>query len=535
MKKFAKYLALLLAMLMAFSLMAACGGDKTEEEKPADDQQQGEDKPADEGEKDTSGGVQSKNKPNNAVVIATANEPPTMAPHQHNAVAGGYMNILTHNYMFKTNIDTLAPEPGLIESWENISDTEWILNVREGVKFHDGSDLDADDIIASMQYAKDHSTYTSTFTQFYKSVEKVDDMTVKVTTNEAYAKTLYDLASHAILPSELIAKGDDAIAATPIGTGPYKFVKWNLGDSIEFERFDEYWEGQPAIEKLTYRIIPEGSSRTIALEAGEIDFIVEVDNNDMKRIEETEGLAVVNKTGTSFNFLVLNNERHPFDNKDFRHFMNCAVDKDALVMVALNGYGTGNYTQTPVVFEGAATVVPDKYDKELAQKHLDASGVDPTTVSFSCICSDDVKRRCGEVIQAQLAEFGVTMELESMDLATYLDVAGTGDFDTCIGGYTTNLMLNLIEGKFTEKQIGGSNWSRTVDPKIDEMYYDAVGTLDDAERNAKLTELANYINEVCPQVPTYGQNVTRAYNDDLVGINVSATNTLYWGAVSWAD
>ena len=534
MKKFANYLALLLAMLMAFSLMAACGGDK-EEEKPADDQQQGEDKPADEGEKDTSGGVQSKNKPNNAVVIATANEPPTMAPHQHNAVAGGYMNILTHNYMFKTNIDTLAPEPGLIESWENISDTEWILHVREGVKFHDGSDLDAEDIIASMQYAKDHSTYTSTFTQFYKSVEKVDDMTVKVTTNEAYAKTLYDLASHAILPSELIAQGDDAIAATPIGTGPYKFVKWNLGDSIEFERFDEYWEGQPAIEKLTYRIIPEGSSRTIALEAGEIDFIVEVDNNDMKRIEETEGLAVVNKTGTSFNFLVLNNERHPFDNKDFRHFMNCAVDKDALVMVALNGYGTGNYTQTPVVFEGAATVVPDKYDKELAQKHLDASGIDPTTVSFSCICSDDVKRRCGEVIQAQLAEFGVTMTLESMDLATYLDVAGTGDFDTCIGGYTTNLMLNLIEGKFTEKQIGGSNWSRTVDPKIDEMYYDAVGTLNDAERNAKLTELANYINEVCPQVPTYGQNVTRAYNDDLVGINVSATNTLYWGSVSWAQ
>jgi len=535
MKKFAKYLALLLAMLMAFSLMAACGGDKTEDEQPADDQQQGEDKPADEGEKDTSGGVQSKNKPNNAVVIATANEPPTMAPHQHNAVAGGYMNILTHNYMFKTNIDTLAPEPGLIESWENISDTEWVLHVREGVKFHDGSDLDAEDILASMQYAKDHSTYTSTFTQFYKSVEKVDDMTVKVTTNEAYAKTLYDLASHAILPSELIAQGDDAIAATPIGTGPYKFVKWNLGDSIEFERFDEYWEGTPAIEKLTYRIIPEGSSRTIALEAGEIDFIVEVDNNDMKRIEETEGLAVVNKTGTSFNFLVLNNERHPFDNKDFRHFMNCAVDKDALVMVALNGYGTGNYTQTPVVFEGAATVVPDKYDKELAQKHLDASGIDPTTISFSCICSDDVKRRCGEVIQAQLAEFGVTMELESMDLATYLDVAGTGEFDTCIGGYTTNLMLNLIEGKFTEKQIGGSNWSRTVDPKIDEMYYDAVGTLDDAERNAKLTELANYINEVCPQVPTYGANVTRAYNDDLVGINVSATNTLYWGAVSWAD
>ena len=530
MKKLAKLFSLLLVFAMAFSLLAACGGgeEATTEENKTETNTNTENKTESKDE-----GVASQNKANNTVVIATANEPPTMAPHQHNAVAGGYMNILTHNGMFQTNLETLAPEPGLIESWENVSDTEWILNVREGVKFHDGSDLDAEDIVASMQYAKDHSTYTSTFTQFYKSVEKVDDMTVKVVTNEAYAKTLYDLASHYILPSELIAKGDEEIAANPIGTGPYKFVKWNLGDSVEFEAFDEYWEGAPAIKNLKYRIIPEGSSRTIGLEAGEVDLIVEVDNNDMARLEETPGIATINITGTSFNFLVLNNERAPFDNKDFRHFMNCAVDKDALVAVALNGYGTGNYTQTPVVFEGAATVVPDKYDKELAKKHLEASGIDPKTVSFSCICSDDVKRRCGEVIQASLAEYGITMNLESMDLATYLDVAGTGDFDTCIGGYTTNLMLNLIEGKFTEKQIGGSNWSRTVDPKIDEMYYEAVGILDDAERNAKLTELANYINEVCPQVPTYGANVTRAYNDDLQGVAVSATGTLYWNAVSW--
>ncbi len=532
MKKLAKLLSLLLVFALSFSLLAACGGG--DEEVVEND---GENKAETNNTADSSndGGVQSQNKPNNAVVIATANEPPTMAPHQHNAVAGGYMNILTHNSMFKTNLDTLAPEPGLIESYEIISDTEWQLKVREGVKFHDGSTLDADDIIASMEYARAQSAYTSTFTTFWKSVDKVDDMTVLVTTNEVYAKTLYDLASHYILPSELIAKGNEAIAETPIGTGPYKFVKWNLGDSVEFVRFEEYWEGTPAIENLKYRIIPEGSSRTIALEAGEIDFIVEVDNNDMARLEETEGLATINITGTSFNHLTINNERAPFDNRDFRHFMNCAIDKDALVAVALNGYGTGNYTQTPVVFEGAATEIPDKYDKELAQKYLDASGIDPTTVNFSCICSDDVKRRCGEVIQASLAEYGVTMELESMDLATYLDVASTGDFDACIGGYTTNLMLNFIEGKFTEKQIGGANWSRTVDPKFDEMYYKAVGILDDAERNALLTELANYINEVCPQVPTYGANVTRAYNDDLQGIKVSATNGLYWGDVSWAE
>lgn len=504
-KSFAKLLALSVVCIMAFSLFAACG-NKDE---------------GGEGGKDS-------------VIIATANEPPTMAPHQHSAVAGGYMNILTHNTLFKTDIETLEPVPCLVESYELLSDKEWQLNLRKGVKFHNGEEMKAADVIASMEYARSFPSFTSTYTEFWDKVEAKDDYTLVVTTKEIYAKTLRDLGSHYVLPKSLIESGHD-FNAEPVGTGPYKFVNWKLGDQIEFEAFEDYWEGAPAIKHLTYRIIPEGSSRTIALEAGEIDFIVEVDNNDLGRLEEDEGITVINKTGTSFNFMVLNNEKHPFDNKDFRHAMNCAIDKDALVEVALNGAGTGNFTQTPIVFEGKATNIPDRYDLDLARDYLQKSGIDPTTVSFSCICSDDVKRRCGEVIQANLQELGITMTLESMDLATYLSAAADGSLDACIGGYTTTNMMSFIEGKMTSKQIGGSNWQRTNDPYIDSAYEDAVKTLDDDARNAKLTEIANYINDLCPQVPTYGQNITRAYNSKLQNIDVSATNTLYWQYVSWAE
>ena len=525
MKKLVKLLSLVLVFGLAFSLMAACGGNNDANTGNSGNNAE---------TNNTNGSGSGETKTD--VVIATANEPPTMAPHQHNAVAGGYMNILTHNTLLKLDLETLSPVPNLVESYEVLSDLEWQLNLRHDVKFHDGSDMTAEDVVASMQYAREHTSYTSTYSSFWDKLEIKDDYTIILTTKDVYAKTLYDLASHYVLPKELIEKGDDAIAATPIGTGPFKFVKWTLGDSVEFEAFEDYWEGAPAIKKITYRIIPEGSSRTIALEAGEIDFIVEVDNNDLSRLEETDGIEVINKTGTSFNFLVLNNEKAPFDNQDFRHFMNCAIEKDALVAVALNGAGTGNYTQTPVVFAGgAATEIPDSYDLEKAQEYLDKSGIDPKTVVFSCICSDDVKRRCGEVIQANLAEFGVTMNLESMDLATYLSAAADGDFETCIGGYTTSNMMSFIEGKFTSKSINGSNWTRTNDPKIDELYDKATKTLDADERNAILTECANYINEICPQVPTYGANVTRAYIDDLQGIEVSAANTLRWQYVSWGE
>jgi len=468
------------------------------------------------------------------VIIATANEPPTLAPHLHSAVAGGYMNILTHNTLLRSNIDTLDPEPQLIESWEVLDDHTWQFKLREGVKFHNGHVLNAEDVKASMEFAREQVSFTASYSQFWDSIEVIDDLTFNVVTKEVYAKTLIDMSSHYALPKELLDSGHD-FNADPVGTGPYKFVKWTLGDKVEFEAFEDYYEGAPAIKHLTYRIIPEGSSRTIALEAGEIDFIVEVDNNDLPRLDSDDGITVINKTGTSFNFLVLNNERPPFDNQDFRHAINCAVNKDSLVAVALNGAGTGNYTQTPIVFPGHASEIPDKYDVELAKQYLEKSGVDPKSVSFSCVCSDDVKRRCGEVIQAALAELGITMNLESMDLATYLSAAADGSLEACIGGYTAGSMMGFLEGKFTSKQIGGSNWTRTNDPKIDQMYSDATKILDDEQRNAALTELCNYINEICPQCPTYGANVTRAYNSNLQGIEVSATNTLRWQYVSWAQ
>jgi peptide/nickel transport system substrate-binding protein len=286
---------------------------------------------------------------------------------------------------------------------------------------------------------------------------------------------------------------------------------------------------------MTWRIIPEGSSRTISLEAGEIDVIIEVETNDLARMEENEEIAVYNIPGTSFNWLILNNEVAPFDNQDFRHFMNCAIQKDALVEVALNGAGTGNYRQSPGMFAGATDRNIDKYDPELAKEYLEKSGVDPTTVVFSCICSDDVKRRCGEVMQATLAEYGVTMNLESMDLATYLSAAGEGNFEACIGNCTTSNSLGFIEYKYHSKMIGGSNWTRTNDPKIDALYDEAVQTLDETKRMELVEECIAYIQEICPQVPTYSMNMVRAMDADLEGFEMNASGNTYWHYVSWAE
>ena len=520
---FMRLLGLALVFVMAFSLFAACG----EKEEVVENNNEAQTEEKTEEQNETA-------EVRDNIIIATANEPPTLHPYEHSAIAASYMNLLTFDYFLRTNVDTLEPEVGVITAWENPSDTEWVFTIRDDVYFHDGAKVTAEDLVASMEYAREKEAYTINYSEFWESAEVIDETHFKVTTKTVYAKTLYDMSSHRVLPKKLIDEQND-FNANPMGSGPYKFVEWDLGNSLTFEANEEYWDGAPGIKNMTWRIIPEGSSRTIALEAGEIDVIIEVETNDLNRLEENEEISVYNIPGTSFNWLILNNEVAPFDNQDFRHFMNCAIQKDALVEVALNGAGTGNYRQSPGMFAGATDRNIDEYNPDLAKEYLEKSGIDPTTVVFSCICSDDVKRRCGEVIQATLAEYGVTMNLESMDLATYLSAAGEGNFEACIGNCTTSNSLGFIEYKYHSKMIGGSNWTRTNDPKIDALYDEAVQTLDETKRMELVEECIAYIQEICPQVPTYSMNMVRAMDADLEGFEMNASGNTYWHYVSWAE
>ena len=514
MKKLVTLFSLTMAMVLVFALFAACG--KTEDDQT------------------TSGGEGQTASGRTDVIIATANEPPTLHPYNHNAVAANYMNGLTYNTLMTSDLDTMEPIPCLAEKVAPIDDNNWEIQLVKGVKFHNGEEMKAADVKASMEWGRsDYSAYTSIYTNWWDEIEVVDDYTIRVHTPTPCAKATINLTRMKIVPKSLIDAGND-FNANPIGTGPYKFVKWTLGDSLEFEAFEDYFKGAPAIKSMTWRIVPEGSSRTIALEAGEIDFIVEVESNDLTRLQESKGITVLNQTGTGHNGMILNTKQYPFDNVDFRKALNCMVDKNAVMQVALNGAGTGIWGQTPAVFPGYSEENIDSYDLKKAQEYLDKSGMDPSTVVFSCICSDDVKRRAAEVIQANLAEFGITMNLESMDLATYLAAVQDGDFEAALGGYTTSDMMSYIEGKYLSVAAGGSAKNFT-DDKLDELYLKAVKTLDEKDRMDLLEQCAARLNEMCPQVTTYLTNVTRAYNADLQGIKVSPSGGLHWEDVSWGE
>ena len=145
---------------------------------------------------------------------------------------------------------------------------------------------------------------------------------------------------------------------------------------------------------MIWKIIPEGSSRTIALEAGEIDFIVEVETMDYERLKGDDNITVLEYESTEHNWLMLNNEKTGLDNENVRHAMNCAIDKESIVTVALNGLGKAAVSQTPYNLDGYSEENADQYDPEKAKEWMDASGVDPASIELSIICFQRYEETC---------------------------------------------------------------------------------------------------------------------------------------------
>ncbi|MBM6918943.1 ABC transporter substrate-binding protein [Intestinimonas butyriciproducens] len=511
MKKKTRILSFLLATVMASGLLAGCSSDGGDKDSGKEDG----------GKKDS-------------IVIATMGETPSLSPTEHNAVAGSYMNILTYNTLFKTSMD-LEPVPDLVDSYENVDDSTWHFKLKEGVKFHNGDTMTADDVVASLQWAQGFAE-VNLYNKNFISISKVDDLTVEIKTDGPDAMVLSNLTSHgnAVVPKKLIDEGHD-FNADPIGTGPYKLVEWKRGDSLEFEAFEDYFEGAPSIKHMTWKIIPEGSSRTIALEAGEIDFIIEVEAMDADRLKENSDLSVIEYNATNLTWLMLNNEVPGLDNQDVRHAINTAIDKESVVTVAYNGMATPALSQMPMNFEGATEENADTYDVEKAKEWLEKSGVDPASVQFSIICSDDTKKRAGEVIQANLKEIGINCEIESMDLATYLSATAEGDFTAAIGGYSSDSLLSYVVGVYHSSSINASNKTRLNNPEVDALIDKAKITVDAAERKPIMEELSALLNEICSQAPIYQPISMRAFDARLQGVEITDGGTIFWQYVSWGE
>lgn len=476
----------------------------------------------------------SSGKKDTLIVLAQA-EPSSVSTVDHNAVVGMYMNNLTHNGLFYVD-ENMVLHPDLVDTYKMLSDTEWEFKLKKGVKFHNGAELKAEDVKASLELCKE-SPAVAQFGVSTGKIDVIDKYTVKITTDGPQSGLLMDLSNHAnfILPAELIKSGHD-FNKEPIGTGPYKLVEWKIGENLEFEAFADYFKGEPAIKKIIWKIVPEGSSRSLALESGQADLVIDVASTDVDRLKSNSNLTVFEIPALSPQLMMMNCEAAPFNNQAFRRAVAAAIDKNAVMQVCESGGGVISDTILPQIYPGVVADGMPTYDVEKAKQYLAESGLSPEECEFSILCANDMRLRMNQVIQSNLKEnLGIKINLVSVDVSTVLEKTSSGDFQAVSSGYAASSLLTYVQSRYHSDSINGSNVSRINVKEIDDLIDKLGRTMDPDEFAAVTTQLCKLINDYCPEVPLYTKLTRRAYNKKLQGFNCNGIGMTDFSKLSWGD
>lgn len=381
--------------------------------------------------------------PGGDLVVAISADPPGWDP---SASTSQEIARVTYHNVFEGLVrfdENGAIVPALAESWRWSDDSLALTFVlREGVRFHDGSRLSLDDVVAKFDRARDPDS-GHTNAAYYEVIDEVltnpESREVTFVLSRPSRSFLYDLAR----PDSIIypAGSEATQRRQPVGTGPFRFVSYREGAEVRLERFDAYYlDGVPYLESATFRILGDPSTRLAALLAGDIDMIgTSLSPEQFLQLRDRPGFVATEGTATTEITLAMNNARAPFDDLRVRRAVQHAIDKRALVDGAMFGLGTviGTHMSPAesyyVDLSGRYPYDPDQARALLAE----AGHPDGFSVVLELPEPYAIERRAGQVVAQQLEEIGIDVDLRIVEWATWIQrIFLGGDYAMTIIGHS---------------------------------------------------------------------------------------------------
>ena len=381
--------------------------------------------------------------------------------------------------------------------------------------------------------AVNKSAAVGSFAAWYQDVEIIDDRTFVIVTNAPSERILYDLAQYSfVVPKKLLDEGYN-FSEGPIGTGPYQLVEWKLGDRLVFKANEDYFlpEDKAAIPNLVWRIMPEGLSRTIALENGEVDFLYDVQPTDLQRLEENPDVTVYTTPYASPFYLCFNLKKPAMSDINVRKAISAAINRDNAVLLGANGYATANISACCPGLLGWTDENAEPYNVEKAKEYMAASGLPEDQRDFTVITKEEPFKVALESVQADLLEIGINLKVELLDAGTYTARGAAGDFDMIVG---KSGVPDILIYAATAFQSGGAlNFNFLSDEYVDNLILTGLATLDATEREAIIRELVLHVDENAYRTGIYQLHTTRAYSAKLGGfetnlLSFDRVNKFYW-------
>ncbi|UWR72594.1 ABC transporter substrate-binding protein [Phaeobacter inhibens] len=381
------------------------------------------------------------------VTVALQLEPPHLDPTS--AAAGAIDQVLYSNVFegLTRFMGDGSVVPGLAESWEISEDgLTYTFSLQDGVTFHDGTTMDAEDVKFSLDRARAEDSTNAQKALFadIASVDVVDPLTVKLTLSQPNGNLLFNLAwgDAVIVAPETI----DTIKTAPVGTGAFTFTNWVQGDRIDLARNPDYWGEAPALSAATFKFISDPTAAFAAMMAEDIDaFSAFPAPENLPQFEADPRFQVLIGSTEGETILSINNKQAPFDNPKVRAAVAHAIDRQAIVDGAMFGYGTpigthfAPHNPAYVDLTGTSAHDPEKSRALLAEAGL-ADGF-TTTLHLP---PPSYARRGGEIIAAQLAEVGITAEIINVEWAQWLETVFRGkNFGLSIVSHTEPMDIGI--------------------------------------------------------------------------------------------
>ncbi|WP_238492595.1 ABC transporter substrate-binding protein [Desulfotruncus alcoholivorax] len=494
------------------------------------------------------GGEQKSTADNSMIVVGLQAEPATLDPHQmqdYNSTRAG-REIFNTLVEFKDESTEL--EPGLATSWDISEDgLEYVFHLRQGVKFHDGTPFNADAVKFSIDRQIDpkhpfHDTGTYPYADFtfgmVKSVDVVDEATVKITLKEKFAPFLANMAMPAaciVSPTAVEKYGKD-FTKNPVGTGPYKFVSWNPGVEVIVEANPDYWGEKAKIQKIVYKPIIEDQARLTELESGNVDFIVNIPPDDLARLKADGNYAIVEQPGMHVWYTAMNCQKPPFNNVKVRQAVNYAINKESIVKNILKDTGVPAVGPLPPVIWSQTSDVPKyDYNPEKARQLLAEAGYpNGFDVTYWVPESGSGMQQpvaMATAIQSDLAKVGINVKIQTLEWTSYLDKvfvpADKSDMQmhqmSWIGdnGDPDNFLYILLSGE--QWPEAGFNDAYYKNDKVDQLLKQARTLSKQEDRTPLYQEAQKLIMEDSPWVIVDHETQIVAMNKKIKGFKLHPT------------